>query len=424
MLQKSFTKKMPDQKKNLLKFNNTYFAYLSTFFLDINDATTLEDFIKKLKEKGLNANWDKLFSEKFRIAEEFLLPSEICKKRFRIKLEDFTITLKSSSKIDFMRKPLTVEVFLTVYSELSIGILMFNVKLNNYSTDDLILVRQYFDGREKIKTDLYKSVNSDKSSYLTIKEIINHYIVSLSKVFKSKTKPEKTLYTNIFEIGQANNFKTTNPKHIVEKFPKQLYGLLTGDEGWRFVPKKRAEEILSINWTTRDFLLVLSFHHCVLLLNFKDSERYKKYLESCNSLTKSYGKKVEDYFTFSPEIAGLNHGPLLILENASVERFLLNELLEAKANIKKIKISNFLKERDKIIETLNKLSYIDIKEIREMSWLINERMLIINDIKEAKAKLELFEGEILIKYNQRINRLIIFLTILGLVVAGINLIKL
>lgn len=150
----------------------------------------------------------------------------------------------------------------------------------------------------------------------------------------------------------------------------------------------------------------------------------KNYLKSCKDLRKIYERKTENYFTFSPEIAGLNHGPLLILENASVERFLLNEILEPEASIKDIRISSFLKERDQIIDTLNKLSFIEIKEISDMSQMIKERMMILNDIKEVENKLELFEGEIIIQYNQRINRLIIILTIVGLIVAAISLMNL
>jgi len=323
-----------------------------------------------------------------------------------------------------LEKPTKLEVFLTVYKEFNIGILMLNVKLENYTTDDLIYIRQCFDGRFRFKIDLPPFIELKESNDLTIKETIDCYISSINKALNSEIKTEKTLYTNLLEIDDSSNFKTSFPEDIVKNFPKQIYGLLTGDEGWRFVPKKRAEGTLLKNWATRDFLLVLSFHYCVILLNFKDSSRYKNYLKSYKDLRKLYERKAENYFTFSPEIAGLNHGPLLILENASVERFLLNEILEPEANIKDIRISSFLKEREQIIDTLNKLSFIEIKEISDMSQMIKERMMILNDIKEAENKLELFEGEIIIQYNQRINRLIIILTIVGLIVAALSLMNL
>ena len=390
---------MPDSNTITLNFKKIYFAYLSTFFLDINDNLTREEVIKKLREKKIKADWKKQYSEQFEIVEDFLLPQELCKKRFRLKLEDFTISFKSPSKSIVLGKPTKVEVFLTVYKELNVGILMFNVKLENCTTDDLIYIRQCFDGGFKLKTDPPPFIELKKSNDLTIKETINCYINSINKALNSEIKTKKTLYTNLLEIDDSSNFKTSFPEDIIKNFPKQIYGLLTGDEGWRFVPKKRAEGILSKNWATRDFLLVLSFHYCVILLNFKDSSRYKNYLTACKDIRKLYGRKVENYFTFSPEIAGLNHGPLLILENASVERFLLNGILEPETSIKEIGISNFLKERDQIIDTLNKLSFIEIKEISDMSQMIKERMMILNDIKEAEDKLELFEGEIIIRYS-------------------------
>jgi len=417
-------KKQSDLSRNTLSFKKTYFSYLSTFFLKNDTNTTREYVIKKLREKKMNADWKKPHSEQFKIAEDFLLPVELCKKRFRLKIDDFTIYFKPSTKIKVLEKPTKVEVFLTIYNELNIGILMFNVKLEKFTSDDLIYVRQCFDGSLRFQTDLPSFIELQKSNYLTIKEIIGCYINSINKAFNSEIKAEKTLYTKLFEISSPSGFKTNTPDDIVKNFPKQVYGLLTGDEGWRFVPKKRAELITSKNWATRDFLLVLSFHHCVLLFNFTGSTKYKNYVKSCEELRKLYNRPVENYFTFLPEIAGLNHGPLLILENASVERFLLNDILEPEANIKYIRINSFLKERDEIIDTLNKLSFIEIKEISDISMMIKERMMILNDIKKAEDKLKLFEGEILIQYNQRINRLIVILTVLGIIVATFSLMNL
>ena len=149
--------KVADSEKNLLKFKKSYFAYLSTFFLHIDGNIKSDEFIRILNEKNINACWEKPFSEQFEIAEDFLLPSEICKKRFRVKLDDFKISLKNPKKNGFMKTPLELEVILTVYKELNVGILMLNVKLDKYTTDDLIIIRQCFDGRLKFKAQLNQS---------------------------------------------------------------------------------------------------------------------------------------------------------------------------------------------------------------------------------------------------------------------------
>lgn len=294
---------------------------------------------------------------------------------------------------------------------------MLNITLENCNTDDLIFIRHCFDGRFKLKTDLPSFIEFKKSNNLTIKETIDYYIKHINKALNSEIITEKILYTNLLETDVSTNYKTSFPDDIVINFPKQIYGLLTGDEGWRFVPDKRAKEISFKNWSTRDFHLILSFHNSILLLDFTFTNRHKKYVKACKDIRNLYGRKVENYFTFSSEIAGLDHGPLLILENASVERFLLDKILEPETSFKDIGIRSFLKERDQIIDTLNKLSFIEIKEISAMSQMIKEEMMILNDIEEPRYKLELFEREILIRYNQRINHLIITLTIIGLVVA-------
>ena len=416
-------KKINNLDEKLLKFKSAHFGFLSTFFLNIGNTSTREEVIKKLEEKNINADWKKPYSEQFKIAEDFLLPQDLCRKRFRIKLENFTISFKSPLKNIVLGESTKVEVFLTIYKELNVGILMFNIILENCSTDDLIYVRQCFDGRFRLKTDLPPFIKLKKSNnFLLIKETIDLYINSINKVFNSEIKTK--LYTNLLEIDTLTNYNTNNPEEVVINFPKQIYGLLTGDEGWRFVPKQRAVGISLKKWSTRDFHLILSFHYSILLLHFTYSNRYKNYIKACKDIRKLYERQVEKYFTFSSEIAGLDHGPLLILENASVERFLLNEILAPESSIKKMRISSFLIERDRIINTLNILSFLQIREISDMAHMIKEDMQIFKDIERIEEKLKLYEGEIIIKYNQRINHLIVILTIVGLIVAALSLMNL
>jgi hypothetical protein len=54
------------------------------------------------------------------------------------------------------------------------------------------------------------------------------------------------------------------PRHDLEK---AYYGIITGDEGWRFVPALHARESLKAKWQTREFAQVLAFGCSVLMLN-------------------------------------------------------------------------------------------------------------------------------------------------------------
>ncbi len=101
-----------------------------------------------------------------------------------------------------------------------------------------------------------------------------------------------------------------SPREDVETCPQPYYGLATGDEGWRFVPWELAQSCLAKPWSTRQFLAVYSVGAGVLCLNNKD----ENYINLQGDLGLGRFGKREPYFGINSNIAGLDHGPLLVLE--------------------------------------------------------------------------------------------------------------
>lgn len=65
------------------------------------------------------------------------------------------------------------------------------------------------------------------------------------------------------------------------------------------------------------------------MFNYAKSIRGEEYTRMQQELNQIYGREIKDHFNDSPRIAGVDHGPLIILENVSVMRFLLKNSAKA-----------------------------------------------------------------------------------------------
>ena len=92
----------------------------------------------------------------------------------------------------------------------------------------------------------------------------------------------------------------------------ELYGILTGDEGWPFVPQERAERAATEGWTSRSFLWITAQRSSVLVINDKSSacdyrDRAQRFFGRWLGVDTPYFR--EDF-----SVAGLDHGALYAVE--------------------------------------------------------------------------------------------------------------
>jgi hypothetical protein len=136
----------------------------------------------------------------------------------------------------------------------------------------------------------------------------------------------KTVKKRILEIREINsveNFDTA--EKLINNYPRQIYGLMVGDEGWRFVPRKFSKSRLLKRWGSRDFVSVLASSAGVILLNLRNTAHHEKYIKTKAELRKSCQNPVEEYFYFNYDISGMDHEAFLCLEKAVITRLILDQ---------------------------------------------------------------------------------------------------
>jgi len=407
------------KKNNVIRFSNAYFASLRIFRI----ATAEKKYKKKemlcdaLNKNGISAITDSNSLTDFNISETFLLPENITNKYYRLQLDSFALKFQSLHKNVSFAKEILIDSFLTVYPELDIGTIIFNLNIKECTADDIIFITQCFESsRFSFPAKLPKFAENKKNKS-TIDEITKLYIKNIS-IAVGNNKQLKTMFeSRCIEIQDIVDGDINDPREFITKYPQHIYGLLTSDEGWRFVPRDVAIKKTALRWRTRNFLYVIPFHRCVLLINFENGSFHKRYVKYQNILRSKYGYQLEKYFTFRPKIAGLNHGPLLILEIASIHYFLLELELNKIAQEKPKKLNELLRQREDLISALSKLSWIKIREMGILGQNIHETMLLSNKTDQLYKRLSEIESALNIKYNQKINFWITHLTVIGIVIA-------
>ncbi len=373
----------------------------------------------RLKRNFPNIEWKGKYAHDFETVEGFL-HSNTKEKLICFKLNSFHISFPIESKNNPFTEGLDVDIFLIIYNSYGIGVLIFNVTVGKAKADDLIFLRKCFSGKSKVHIDPEKELEYDLKY-----DVIDKYIQKVVLSFSNVLAKSQTVNTNLIEIRNAPDFN--NPESLLKRFPKEIYGLLANDEGWRFVPEIVARDRINDRWGTRDFFLIISHYSSVLSINLNSSPRCKKYASFQKSLSDSYDQKLNPYFDkeliFNNTVTGLYHGPLHTLVEATVARLLLNQVLEAERGVNYCSIGGFQKERDRIVSMMKKLAVFKIKEIDIMSKVINKGLSNIEDKVRLQEELDILERTLILKYNRSNNQLIFVVTLLGVAMTAFQFIN-
>jgi hypothetical protein len=132
----------------------------------------------------------------------------------------------------------------------------------------------------------------------------------------------------ILEIREIDNVYIKKAETLLNDYPQQIYGLMVGDEGWRFVTKKFSKLRISHRWGSRDFISILASSVGIILFNFRNTYHYRLYIDTQKKLRNSFNGKLEEYFGFNYDISGLEHGAFFCLEKAVITRFILNQQID------------------------------------------------------------------------------------------------
>lgn len=308
-------------------------------------------------------------------------------------------------------------LLLTVYPEDSVCQICVNIGVRSVSPDQLVYLRQIQMGNACFDVNgQYKSCVKD-----LVREILGKIDVPETVLENSAAE---TGY--MVEINRAGEYDDAELLLLENKQP--LYGIITGDEGWRFLPESLTDERMNSSWGSRKFMRAVILHNNFLLINLNSGAVGLDYVE----FQKDYGGEfyggANPYFLMDAPTAGVNHGIWFSASTCLVVKTISGQVIAGQSlNIKphsllvKKDIRQTKNYRRQLIITLNKLEMVGIAEIGELDRLIRDNLDIIPLIDNIKYLLELLESELDLLYQTSTNALVTLLTVLGLGLAVIQI---
>ena len=250
-----------------------------------------------------------------------------------------------------------------------------------------------------------KSSLADKKAKILFEDQykIKEYCHNITEIKCIKSKQE-----NIINDGFLN------------KYSHDLYGILTCDEGYPFVPHEVAINALKHSWGTRYFNKGIMFGDSMLILNIKPKSYIDFQTQQCEKI---FIDRNNDYFTVDSCIAGLDHCFLENVEKACLNQYAIRRVLSKKVVSPTNKNTTYHIDethelRQDILKVINK-SYLSAKELNVLLRIIYTQKGIFTEISDLKYKLERNNDELIFLYSIQENMTLRFLTIATVITAFI-----
>lgn len=422
------------------------YSYFCTAFPDGSDPESNWEVLKeKVRGKYQSVWFDDISDDHasldifqdISIAQNFLHNGNLpfpCKRMY---INDFSLSHPFINITDD-------SLLLSYYADVNVFQFALNLTLENASLDSLVYMRQIFcntdafsirensgirsDGAEKKKEK--RGTWAAVTSSSTIHED-NCLYVSVEKMYHSvmgdldlKTNNIQTNFLS--EINNLGNLSTIN--EVEETAYKEIYGLMTGDEGWMFVPDDLVKKRLENKWGTRDFVAVYSLGMGTVLINLDESDRYTEYMKRQNSYGGFYYGGTNPYFSIKSRLAGVAHGVFFSVETALVIKTIVNKVYAKQAEFRPSQTQHFEKQlhesreyRQQLISTLRLVENIGMSEIGELESMIFKSQEIEPVLEKLQYLLDLLEDELNLLYSENTNHLVNLLTIIGLLLTVVSI---
>jgi hypothetical protein len=231
------------------------------------------------------------------------------------------------------------------------------------------------------------------------------------------------LNATLIEITDVQN-RSPDPfsfDAFLTDYSQELYGMLTSDEGWRYVPPDMTKQVIGKEnqkdkiWTTREFLRVLAKGTCVLSITSDAGGNYSEYRRSQEAFFTRYGQKAPSYFSenqCASHLAGLNHGIIFVVENVLLENMHL--IKSEKFTMTEPKtIRESLGQRREYIKIIDRIPRMRIPEISQLYTLIRESFAITARVDELDKKRKILDTTLEFQYKEMIDVIGRILAIIG-----------
>ena len=376
------------------------FYYRSTLF---NNGDAFINRAKKcfqgITVYDINKTFDNPYITDMQIAQDFLRGGGQTYQTYRVFLDEISPDLESAGMSGFC-------TMISYFEESNVVALSLHYSMKGMTSDQVIGLRQ---------SGVHKEYDfgGEKRSCAQVADKIRTAL-GLAPHIDSSFLCEVTKFGDLQDLQQ-----------IEENHANLLYGLMTGDEGYAFVPQELARERLVNNWGSRDFMRIYASRQSFLFLNLLHTPRQEKYLDRQTQFGNDIYNGANPYFFMEDCPLTVNHGILFSVEFAMIMRTLINEVLAFQSEHKKKKFHSYYKRiretlelRRRIIMVLEKVEQTQIAEIGELSSILLTSQHIIPIIEQVKYLLELLEGDLSLIYSERNNVLMTILTVLGLLLAS------
>lgn len=396
-----------------------YFKHFSIFDITSSNTRIKQTTIDTLY-KALQGHFQKIYFENtaqnsttlqdLQIAKEFLHPDGLPFLPKRAIIEDF----------QFSHDTLPVQdgtIMITLFPEIGTASIGLNLHFEGATTDQVVFLRQCMGNGHPFHVKLANGTTEEKS----IKDIFAHILSTIPIPIDSL---HEAFLLEINQFGETS----TELRTLLQQEATRVYGLLAGDEGWRFTPQSLALSRIQYNWGSRNFVEFIPFGNAFLLFNLYTSFSGTTYEKSQRTFSEHYYGSISPYFLLKSKFAGINHGILFSVETVLAIKTLTKYILDRQTFFNTNKLENFstaikrTKEyRKGLLLTLNKLEHIGISELGELENLVLQSQNIDPVIEKIKYLLEMLEADLNLMYSQQTNRMVNLLTILGLIFAGVSM---
>ena len=335
----------------------SYILYFSLF-----QEQAVSQRLSKLRQQIKTAYPGALFQEDdspifqdFKIVQEFLHGGGLPFDCWRALLCDEPVTME-------LAPVYRLQVLFTVFPEINIGKLTFNLQFANAATSQMVYLHHCNSNGA--------AITFRNNSSLSIHQMSEGI---LQKLQLSGNHRQLAHLIELNRFGQLEEIDL-----IMTQEKKRMYGIISGDEGWNHVPDQLAAQRIQADWSSRDFVQFMTFGSNFLLLNLVDSPAAQRYRENQLQFGSSYYGGMNPYFALNPPIAGVNHGIIYAVELVMAIKTIAHRILQIQSSFQKSRTGNFSKDirrtkdyRRELISTLNRVENIDMTELGELETRTN-----------------------------------------------------
>jgi hypothetical protein len=212
--------------------------------------------------------------------------------------------------------------------------------------------------------------------------------------------------------------------------PTPLYGILSGDEGWRWVPEEVAKDRLRFTWSTRTFVKSVALDRTLLQV----SSRPATYATEVNQQFEAYGYDLPAHLRIGSAVPGLENGGLFAMEGMIARSVTIKELEAAATEFSLAQsptgsIGTFLRSifnsnaaaaslHYTLADRLARIAEPPWWELGQLDRMLRAAFDLERRIERLKWWLGLADAAVHLRYQARMNNLLILLTI---VIAAIEI---